>query len=315
LRYCQRQSNVANSQMQLGIDQNRTFVYEGHGGRAHAIWPSPIIVPAVFASSKTASLEASDGTLGPNTFVFREDSFDPVSRIRRGTFYKAGDTQPLDWQVYPHPALPHEAKQAYILKHLGKTLYTFYQYRLAGELDTAGGAQPIVLLGTKNRFTLWTIVSIETIASKDELVVMRARQSFGALPETRQEQIPSRGRDNVWSALRTLQEDILTAGPESVIDRSREAATVILSVFLQEHGKVRPGLDLNDLLSALRKLPKHEQKNIVADAADIVRLFHSRAKHAVKEKLALRSIREQDAELAVQCVGTILCELGWGEWQ
>jgi hypothetical protein len=29
----------------------------------------------------------------------------------------------------------------------------------------------------------------------------------------------------------------------------------------------------------------------------------------------LRPIREQDAELAVQLVGTMLCDLGWAEWR
>jgi hypothetical protein len=47
---------------------------------------------------------------------------------------------------------------------------------------------------------------------------------------------------------------------------------------------------------------------------NIVRLFHGRGKTAVQEKLAVRPLREQDAELAVQCAGTILCEPGWADW-
>lgn len=57
-----------------------------------------------------------------------------------------------------------------------------------------------------------------------------------------------------------------------------------------------------------------ENKFVAANAANIVRLFHGRGKTAVQENLSVRPFREQDAELAVQCIGTIHCESGWADW-
>jgi hypothetical protein len=51
-----------------------------------------------------------------------------------------------------------------------------------------------------------------------------------------------------------------------------------------------------------------------AAAAKIIARLHARAKPAEEARRPMRPVREQDAELATQCVGTILCELGWAEW-
>jgi len=40
----------------------------------------------------------------------------------------------------------------------------------------------------------------------------------------------------------------------------------------------------------------------------------NRGKPSEQEKRIFRPINEQDAELAVQYIGTILCELGWARW-
>jgi len=51
-----------------------------------------------------------------------------------------------------------------------------------------------------------------------------------------------------------------------------------------------------------------------AGSADDYARLHARAKPVERAKRPMRPVREQDAELAIQCVGTILCELGWAEW-
>lgn len=43
-------------------------------------------------------------------------------------------------------------------------------------------------------------------------------------------------------------------------------------------------------------------------------MLHSRAKPSEQERRDLRVIREQDANLAVQCVGALLCEIDFAEW-
>jgi hypothetical protein len=248
--------------------------------------------------------------------LFREDAFDPVSRIRRGRFYEAGNSQPMSWHVYPHPAMTYETRQMGPMGVLRKELHTFFGNPIvSNEVRKHGDQQMLVILGAEDSFTIWAVINIEKMATGEELVTLKARQGIGALPRLNHEAIPEAGRENVLTALDKLTEDIYRAGPESVVDRAREVATAVLSAYLRERENVNPGLDLGKLIVKLSAAGEDERKSIVINAANIVRLFHSRGKTAVQEKLPVRPLREQDAELAVQCVGTILCDLGWADWR
>lgn len=107
-----------------------------------------------------------------------------------------------------------------------------------------------------------------------------------------------------------LEQELFRAGPESVVDRSREAATAILSKYLQSHGKTDPGKDLGHLANKIAEAGFE----VVANAARIIARLHARGKHAEQERRAIRPITEQDAEFAVQAVGVVLCDLGWAHW-
>lgn len=91
----------------IGIDRNTWLVYEGVSTYGHGIWPLPVI-------SMATLIENEDGwkTLPTSPFqyetgsIFREDSYDPVTRIRRGRLYAwDGQMQPRDWYVQQHPGL------------------------------------------------------------------------------------------------------------------------------------------------------------------------------------------------------------------
>lgn len=302
--------------MMIGIDDNQNLVYEGRTFFGHALLPAPFLSPA-FIQPDTAS------NLVPSRFLnlhvlpltlFREDAFDPVSRIRRGRFYKAGPSQPVSWRVYPHPAFPEQPDNAYEAGALGKTLFTFQSIFLASEFRELPTHQLLVSLGSEESYSVWTVLGIERIATGEELVTLKARQGIGALPRLRDAAIPELGRQKVIAVLEKLAEDFRRAGPESVVDCAREAATAALSVYMQDRKLVGPGLDLGDLLKELRSASDEHIRRIAISAGEIVQRFHSRRKNAEQEKRVLRPIREQDAELAVQCVGTILCELGWADW-
>ncbi len=303
--------------MELGIDTNLALVYEGRVRWGNAIWPTPIISPAVITTTSTQSLEPCQlADLAQAPYIFREDAYDPVSRIRRGRLYRKGDvSQPADWRVRPDTVVPNELDQVDRHGGIQKRLYTFVSFSISNELKRFAKDQPLLLLGTKQGFTTWSITSIEQTGMGDHLITLRARQSFGVLPIIERNRIPELGRDRVLAALDALMEDVYRAGAQSVIDRARDAASVILSVYLLETGKGTPGLDLGQLIALLRNEPNESRKNVVIAAADIIRVFHARGKSAEQERRAVRLIREQDAELAVQCLGTILCDLGWGEWR
>jgi len=88
----------------IGIEKNQGLVYEGSSNYGRAVWPTPVVTPAkfVFPSEEDIKAESSSNVFG---YRFREDSFDPISRVRRGRFYLANQSQPKEWYVQPHPAM------------------------------------------------------------------------------------------------------------------------------------------------------------------------------------------------------------------
>lgn len=290
------------------------MVFEGEFERgAHLVWPQPVMTLAKFAKSTDEALIPATNDKHQHCY-FREDSFDPVSRIRRGRFYQA--TGKMDsWYVIPPPFRISTAgpESDGLLCVPGIKAYDAYKF----SVNTVANFQDLVVLGSSNAFAVWSIVGIETISTGEDLVTLKARQSFGVLPDINWRKVPADNINNVQEAIEKLADDYRRAGPESVIDRAREAATAILSAYLQSQGADdAKGKDLGDLVKKLASKSGQNEQRIVACAAEIPQRLHSRGKHAEKEKHdGLRPIREQDAELAVQCIGAMLCDLHWADWK
>ncbi len=291
---------------------NDGMVFEGPSAHAsHLIWPLPIVTLAKFVKSDVDEIiPAKSGE--PNHCYFREDFFDPVSRIRRGRFYQWSGRSEHNKVFFPEgtvvPGMYPTSNSAQVI------LNAYHRYTPSISIEDN---QDVVILGSLTGYSIWAIVGIETISTGEVLVTLRARQSLGALPDIYWAKIPAEHRSNVEEAIKTLADDYRRAGPESVVDRAREAATAILSAYLQSKGvSGAKGKDLGDLVSLLvTDASKHGQR-IVACAAEIPQRLHSRGKHAEKEKRDnLRPLREQDAELAVQSVGVMLCDLRWADWK
>lgn len=297
----------------LGIS-SYGHIFEGDSEYgAHLVWPRPMVTLAKFVqlgSEDERLIGASEND--PFHLCFREDSFDPVSRIRRGRIYKStGGTS--DWNVIEpqNVTIPgtHNISGMVSVNTRG-----YATYNLSGKPEEI---PELVLLGSGSVFTEWSVVDVETIATREVLLTLRARHSLGALPEIYWGKVPADHQHKVRETLETLADDYRRAGPESVIDRAREAATAILSAYLQNAGDASAsGKDLAELVKKLEASKKPNEGRILACAAEIPQRLHSRGKHAEKEKREnMRPIRVQDTELAVQCVGTMLCELRWADWK
>ena len=72
-----------------------------------------------------------------------------------------------------------------------------------------------------------------------------------------------------------------------------------------------PGEELAVLIDKANALPGSHRKRVAIAAADIVRIFHSREKPSVRERLPVEPVTEQEAELAAMCVASMLVELRW----
>jgi hypothetical protein len=299
--------------MYIGVEQSNGMVFEGSSTYgAKTLWPMPILTPAkfVFDYSESNSLVADEIDLTMVApYLFREDSFDLVTRIRRGRFYKRRPVaQPENWMVMIDPSVPVEMypKQQRAVS---------FESVNPSELEVTNGQQQIVILGSRAAFSIWTVIHKEIVHTREVLVTLKARQSIGALPEINWNCVPDKS-GLLKEKIDLLLDDIYRAGAESVVDRAREAATAILSAYLQsvdEAGAI--GKDLGALIDLLERQNGKNGQRIVRCAAEIPQRLHSRAKHAEQEKHDnLRPIREQDAELAVQCIGVMLCDLGWAKW-
>lgn len=300
----------------LGVEESRGFVFEGNNPYgAHLVWPSPVMTPAQFFDTSVNEFSGLNGG-SIVEYYFREDMFDPVSRIRRGRFYKFTGT-PSSWQVLPSPQVTIAGSRPSSDGLISlPSLVAYGACAVSAELKTFGIAHAVVVLGKGQSSTIWSIIHIETSFTGEEMVTLKARQSLGALPIVNWSTVPVDAVASVREKLDVLEDDYLRAGVESVVDRAREAATAILSGYLQHQGVVEAkGKDLGKLIGLLAKSNGKDEQRIVTCAAEIPQRLHSRAKHAEQEGRKTRPLREQDAELAVQCVGVMLCDLGWAAWR
>jgi hypothetical protein len=297
--------------MYLGIDRDTEIVFEGNGFYgAHVVWPSPMLTPAKFISAFENKIQpAIYDASGVTDYLFREDTFDPITRVRRGRFYKRYQAQPENWTVMISPPLTARGFMQ------DKKALTYFSCPNADIVTISDTSQQLIVLGTADAFSLWVIINKELIYTKEVVVTIKARQSLGALPEINWGLVPD-SSGLVKEKIESLVDDVYRAGSESVVDRAREAATAIISSYLQSEGVTdASGKDLGALTDLLDKRNGKHVQRILRCAAEIPQRLHSRAKHAEQEKRdELRPIRDQDAALAVQCIGVMLCDLGWAEW-
>lgn len=257
---------------------------------------------------------ASEGDLkahsssDPFGYRFREDSFDPIARIRRGRFYLSAQQQLMQWaRCSHHPGFPLDAIDPHVHAK-SKSLETFHGNPIFYQHIQGKQELPIVLLGVDDRFSAWTIINVEAIATGEDLVTLKARSSFGILPLVDESKIPEAFRAKLHEALGTFVDEVHRSAPASVIDRARDVAVHALLAFynLQKDD----ALDLGKLIKRLES----DGRIIAENSANIIARLHARAKPSEQARRDLRPVREQDTDLAVQCVGALLCEIGLAEW-
>lgn len=274
-------------------------------GYGRPVIPTPPTAAAAIASEATFPPDLPPAyAIEQVQMLFREDSFDAVTRARRGRLYTAATSRPQPWKV-PHPFGVQDERPAYPFQSL------HVPARLK-ELKLAG--RPLLAIGSDESYTAWLIVAVEGTSTGEFLLTLRGRQTYGALPDLITTAIPPACQAAVVEALTKLGDEIFRAGPGSIADRARDAASAILSGYLQSFGAIAPGRELDELIKKLNTLDDPRRKRVAAAAAEIVRVLHSREKPSVRERLPVRPVHEQEAELAVSCVGAMLVELGWAKW-
>lgn len=294
--------------IRIGIDRSSGVVYEGDLYFGRPLWPLPAITSAKFIDPSASEVKAAEDS-DVYGYKFREDYYDPVSRIRRGRFYHSDNSSSKQWAIRPNPLNPMTARDLSTSPDERITLETYQERNIWYDHIKDKAELPLVLLGSGQRFTTWKIINVEVIATGEELVTLKARSSLGVLPNLFKDAVPKRYLPKLEEKLSAFTDEVYRASPISVIDRARDAATQIISAYYDLDDK--DAQDLGELVNRLR----NDKLSIATDSANIIARLHARGKPNEQAKRSLQAIREQDAELVIQCISTLLCELGLAAWR
>lgn len=288
--------------MLIAIDNNDQLAYQGHTqGYGYGLWPQPVLSPATLIVTD-ADLTAlpSSAYLHDATLVFREDSFDAVTRIRRGRLYKTLPQRPTPWHVSPPSVQPYTDQRQL-------QLYGF-DSNLVGNMSVHVN-KALIALGTRDAHTMWRIVSCERIVTGEDLLTLRARATLGGLPELIEAAIPKGECAKVLETFDKLGEAAYRAGPESVVDRARDVAQWCIGTWLADR-RHDPSLRAVDLWELAGKLEEKDYAVLRNTGRSLARL-HARVKPNVQEEKNTRPVTEDDAEFALAAVGMLLREIRW----
>lgn len=281
------------------------LVYEVEGNFGRAIHPIPTLT---HASCSAISVPAAVNRTG---LLFREDSFDPVSRVRRGRMYVHAD----------NPSHGHSAENIHNYpfgEHIGvgvdwkaESLYRPLADKDINTVAPLDGAQ--VDLGDSPFQTAWRVVGAERVSTGDLLFTLRAISALGAIPRLGEVILNEAGNSvnagPVVAALDKFVDAFQVQQPVPVMDVGRETAKVILTAWLGSESA-----EAKDLGKVIEAIPS--DKDVARWAARIINRLHSRGKSAGQENQAakgkaLRPVIDEDAETSVHLVGLLLREIGW----
>lgn len=297
----------------IGIDNNTLLVYEGAATYGHGVWPTPLILIATLIESEDDWRSFPRATqIELAKYVFREDSFDPVTRVRRGRLYFwDGSSQPANWHVQQHPVLSEDVGSR---DQQGRYLKQLLTYQPFSGLYSRLKRNPelTLVLGMPDAMTVWKIIYIERAASGEELLTLRARSSLGVLPDLTDDALPEDSKSHIQPALERVKDAAFRSSPIALVDQCRDAAQVVLSHWLIQQGD-NPGLlekDLGKVIGALKV--RFPEKQALLDAANLIRLLHPRGKSNEQQRLGVRPPGEEDGQLALSALGFLIRDIGWG---
>lgn len=297
----------------LGIERATGLVYEGRGEPTFPAWPTPVVSQATFIEKPT-DLQNLPGTLDSNPFswMFRESSFDPVSRVRRGLlFQKMGDSGWQSTWVEGHPASSTDQR---IISTTGprlmKELSIYSECSNLLNMPRKGEGMQLAI-GSRDGYSLWKILQTERTVNLDVLVTLRAESVFGILPTLDRSKISPKDLNKVESALARVIDAAYRELPTSVVDQCRNAVCVVVTRWAQlsEHEEKLQYPDLGQLIKNLAA--KRPQCKALFSALEVVNRLHPRGKDNEIERLELRPVLDGDAELAIHTVAFVLREIGW----
>jgi hypothetical protein len=240
--------------------------------------------------NKVIFIDISDKIL-----LFREDNFDPITRIRRGRFYKKSNGgNPRDCRV-----------PGYIISnppHLQSLIVYIPYYNIK--------KKQLIAIGSP--YSVWRVITTDRISTGEFLVTLKSRNTFGVIPEIDEEKIPEIHKKEIISELDRFVDIANRETPSSIVDASRNIAVSMIRSYIFTNNTENNKILEMDLGALIRKL-NDDKKVLSASAGEIINRLHSRNKPNEKTRLDLRSVTEEDAELSTSLIGLLIQEFGWAK--
>ncbi len=301
--------------MFLGFDDNSGLVYESAGSAPDR----PVIPVPTISQAKLVALPADWTSLGSGvrnnaqTWIFREDSFDAVTRTRRGRLYS-----PMTGAPYPNHnsrVMPHAFEDPGGL-HTGadgklhRPLNVYAACTSILEQPNQGRGATLAL-GNNRAASAWRIVDVEITATDDVMLVLKALSAYGVVPDLDAVKVDERFRNEVARALGRVVDSAFRESATSVVDQCKDAATLIASRWVWQRSGDESILakDLAKVAETLEAEP--HKKYAAANQCKTLAILHARGKSNEQFSKGLRPPTEEDAEFAVHAVGFLLRELDW----
>lgn len=300
--------------MHIGFEPNTGHVYEGANAPQFAVWPSPVLSQAKLIEQESDWDDLPKGlSQSPFAWVFREDVFDPVTRVRRGRLYEpSSNMQSQAYSVSAHPFDHDDLRKVAANRMLKKSLHTYWPCQtFLNRIDRGLGT--VLALGQGRSVSLWRVIQTELVVSNDVMITLKAMSAYGVIPDLDGSNLGDDDRQPVERALGRVVDSAFRETPISVVDQCRNAATVVLSRWLVKEGAPKETLvkDLAEVAKVVEGLPY--KKAAARNAAEVIRLLHPRGKANEQETKGLRIPVEEDAEMAIHALGFILREIGWAK--
>jgi hypothetical protein len=235
--------------------------------------------------------------------LFREDSFDAATRVRRGRLYSTDDNQPQRWR--PNVNVTGEPFTDW------RELITFQTIPWKSITRNEHFRRTQLALGIQGAYGLWDVVLVERSAAGYDLLTLRAKSSFIPLPEATELAIAPERMNIVQGTIDSAIDAALRQAATATIDACRDAAVAAVAAWLEPQAREEDSFlkkDLGDLTKTLQNRTSTPPAIVIGTASSINRL-HSRGKTNAQAQHGTRPNEEADGEAAISMLGLLLREL------
>jgi hypothetical protein len=176
--------------MILAIFQNER-VYEGNVNFLNAVYPMPSLSKVDLDQTAQLGLKIFGNPHPTMPPLFREDSFDPTTRIRRGRFYcwdKSAQygVERVNHYPFAQPVGGRPAK------------YDMNTYRSLEPASVASASMRLLFfLGDASYKTAWHLIGAERLFNSETLFTLKSANTLGTLPDLAEDALPTEGRNQI----------------------------------------------------------------------------------------------------------------------